>query len=322
MNRFNRSGQFNARRLHFLQAVERTGGIRAAAELLDINPSVISREISRLERDHGVSLLEKCGRNVILTPMGELLVAYYRDTVQREADVLSIIEDHGQLRRGRITIALGEGYTYRLLSGALKGFMQHYPEVFVELVTGSTREVTDMVSDARAEIGLCAGESRDPSLRVHRFSGAPFCALMAPDNPLAQAETLSLKDLTGQRMICMQEHFAAQQYLRGLAQQEGVTLVPACYCDMFAVALTLAMENVGVAFMTQDAARQAIDSGALVAIPLSHTPALPFQHQIITRIGHRLTPAARYLHQQLLIVLSREEHRAQKNASLSASIFP
>lgn len=140
---------------------------------------------------------------------------------------------------------------------------------------------------------------------------------MAPDNPLAQAKTLSLKDLAGQRMICMQEHFAAQQYLRGLAQQEGVILAPACYCDMFAVALTLAMENVGIAFMTQDAARQAIDSGGLIAIPLAHIPALPFQHQIVTRIGHRLTPAARYLHQQLLAVLSREEQRAHGHPDVS-----
>lgn len=314
MTRFNRSGRFNARRLHFLQTVERTGGIRAAAELLDINPSVISREIARLERDHGISLLEKRGRSVMLTSMGELLVSHYRDMVQREADVLGVIEDYSQLRRGHITIALGEGYTYRLLSGALKSFMQHYPDVFVELLTGSTREVTDMVIEAQAEIGLCAGESRDPALHVHHFSGASFCALVAPEHPLAGAKKLSMSDLAGQRMICMQEHFAAQQYLRELAQQEGVTLAPACYCDMFSVALTLAMENVGVAFMTRDAARQAIDSKLLVAIPLAHTPAFPFQHQIVTRVGHRLTPAARYLHQQLLSALGREEQQAVHDA--------
>ena len=319
MHRFNRSGQFNARRLHFLQTVKRTGGIRAAAELLDINPSVISREIARLERDHDVPLLEKRGRSVMLTPMGELLVAHYQDTVQREAEMLGLIEDHRQMRRGHITIALGEGYAYRLLSGALKGFMQYYPDVFVELLTGSTQEVTDMVSDAQAEIGLCAGESRDPTLRVHSFTGASFCALVAPQHPLASASALDLRALEGQRMICMQEHFAAQQYLRGLAQQEEVTLEPVCYCDMFAVALTLAMENVGVAFMTRDAARQFIDNGALIAIPRAHTPAFPFQHQIVTRLGHRLSPAARYLHQQLLIAFNREVHDSQRQSEAFSS---
>lgn len=307
MTRFNRSGQFNVRRLHFLYMIERTGGVRAAAELLDINPSVISREIARLERDHGISLLEKQGRSVMLTSMGELLVSYYREMMQREAEVLGVIEDHSQLRRGHITIALGEGYTYRLLSGALKSFMQHYPEVFVELLTGSTREVADMVIETRAEIGLCAGESRDPSLHTHHFSGASFCALVAPEHPLAGASVLSMSELAGQRLICMQEHFAAQQYLRELAQREGVTLAPTCYCDMFSVALSLAMENVGIAFMTIDAARQAIDSKLLIAIPLAHTPTFPFQHQILTRVGHRLTPAARYLHQQLLSALGREK---------------
>lgn len=311
MNRFNGTGQFNARRLYILQMVERMKGVRAAAEALDINPSVISREIARLERDHNVSLVEKRGRNVMLTPMGELLVAHYRETVQKEANVLSLIEDHRQLRRGHITIALGEGYTYRLLSGALKSFMQHYPDIFVELLTGSTREVTDMVVNAQAEIGLCAGESHDPALRTHGFAGGSFCALVAPEHPLAHAQALSIKDLQGQRLICMQEHFAAQQYLRRLAQLEGITLAPACYCDMFNVALTLAVENVGIAFMTYDAARQAIDSQSVMAIPLSNALHHPFRHQIITRRGHRLTPAAHYLHQQLLSAFS---HQSQKNA--------
>lgn len=64
------------RRLQFLREVSARGTITAAAEALSYTPSAVSQQLSALEREVGVSLLERQGRNVALTPAGRELVAH------------------------------------------------------------------------------------------------------------------------------------------------------------------------------------------------------------------------------------------------------
>ena len=62
------------KRAFYLFEVSSCGGIRAAAEHLHINPSVVSRQVRGLERELGMALLERQGRHVTLTEAGQLVV--------------------------------------------------------------------------------------------------------------------------------------------------------------------------------------------------------------------------------------------------------
>lgn len=64
---------FHEKPMSYLYEVGIQGGIRRAADILGINPSVISRQIAQLERDLQLPLLERRGRNVVLTEAGRLL---------------------------------------------------------------------------------------------------------------------------------------------------------------------------------------------------------------------------------------------------------
>jgi DNA-binding transcriptional LysR family regulator len=64
----------DVRRLRMLREVSLHGTIRAAASSLSFTPSAVSQQLSALERDLGVELLERRGRSVHLTPAAEVLV--------------------------------------------------------------------------------------------------------------------------------------------------------------------------------------------------------------------------------------------------------
>jgi DNA-binding transcriptional LysR family regulator len=64
----------DVRRLRLLREVSLHGTIRAAASSLSFTPSAVSQQLSALERDLGVELLERRGRSVHLTPAAEVLV--------------------------------------------------------------------------------------------------------------------------------------------------------------------------------------------------------------------------------------------------------
>ncbi|MFI7615748.1 LysR family transcriptional regulator [Nonomuraea terrae] len=64
------------RKLHLLRELARRGTIAAVAEAVTFTPSAVSQQLSALEREAGVRLLERTGRTVTLTPAGHLLVEH------------------------------------------------------------------------------------------------------------------------------------------------------------------------------------------------------------------------------------------------------
>src|SRR5215475_4745102 len=88
------------RRLRMLREVSLQGTIRAAAESLSFTPSAVSQQLSALERELGVELLERRGRSVHLTPAACALVRRTEQILVQlaaaEAEAKSIASDTEQ----------------------------------------------------------------------------------------------------------------------------------------------------------------------------------------------------------------------------------
>ena len=76
------------RRLRLLSELHERGTVAAVADALQFTPSAVSQQLSMLEREAGVQLLERAGRGVRLTDAALVLV--------RHADALL---ERGQSRR-------------------------------------------------------------------------------------------------------------------------------------------------------------------------------------------------------------------------------
>jgi molybdate transport repressor ModE-like protein len=67
------------RRLRFLLAVARSGGVLAAADDLDVTPSAVSQQLAKLESEIGRSLVRRTPTGTVLTDAGRLLVEAAED---------------------------------------------------------------------------------------------------------------------------------------------------------------------------------------------------------------------------------------------------
>src|SRR3954449_10123053 len=73
------------RRLRLLRELRERGTIAAVADALQFTPSAVSQQLSILERESGVRLLEKAGRGVRLTDAALVLVAHAEVLLERAA---------------------------------------------------------------------------------------------------------------------------------------------------------------------------------------------------------------------------------------------
>lgn len=82
---------FDLHRLRLLRELKHRGTLAAVAAALSYSPSSISQQLSQLEAEVGVRLLEPVGRRVRLTAQAEILVAHTEAVLERleraEADL-------------------------------------------------------------------------------------------------------------------------------------------------------------------------------------------------------------------------------------------
>ncbi|MEY2232052.1 LysR substrate-binding domain-containing protein [Streptomyces sp. BF23-19] len=117
----------DVRRLRLLRELARRGTIAAVAEALTFSPSAVSQQLSVLEREAGLPLLERTGRGVRLTPAGQNLVRHAEAVLERleQADA-DLAEARGGLA-GALRIGAFPTATRAIVPAALIALARRHP---------------------------------------------------------------------------------------------------------------------------------------------------------------------------------------------------
>lgn len=302
MDTFERS--LSERTLQYLVAISQYGGMRQAAIGLDVNVSTISRQVAVVERELRLSLVTRRGRKMELTEAGQMAVDYYRDCERNARRFRAQLDEYRGLKRGQVTIAMGEGIVTSLVPVVLKPFLDKYPGIVVEMRTGSLPQLLSMIREDLVDICVSIGASTDPTLNARLFQSEPLCAIFPVKHPMASRKSVKMEDLANERLVFMPQEFGLQAHVNAILTDIGRTYVPAFRCDRFSTATAIAAQNLAVAFMTRGAAQERIASGEIKAVPIDHPIARTFDRYVITRAGRRLGPAANYLLREIVRLMS------------------
>jgi DNA-binding transcriptional LysR family regulator len=179
----------------FLLACQ-SGSMRAAAEVLGIEPSSVSRQIAQLEATLAIALLERGRRGVQATEAGKLLLQYLHNQKIELETVMSEFDALRGLRRGQIDIALGDGFISDFIGNALAEFSATFPGVSYRLQSGSTAFVEHQIREDLAHFGLAYNARLDQGLQAKARAGQPLDLLVAPETDWAALpEPVSVRTL-------------------------------------------------------------------------------------------------------------------------------
>ncbi|MBE0462182.1 MAG: LysR family transcriptional regulator [Halomonadaceae bacterium] len=290
------------KRAFYLLEVSSCGGIRAAAEHLHINPSVVSRQVRSLERELGMALLERQGRHMMLTEAGLLVVDSFLAQRRLNSELGDTLSRLRNLQAGKVVVSVGDGFVDSFINYVMKRVSEHYPDVLIEIKTGIyyPREPHEMVANDEVDIAITYGPISDPRLVVHSFERGPLCALVAPFHLLARQESVTVAELLQHKLIFLPDVSGSQQFVNALFSAAGQPATPAYRCNLHSVSRRMASAGIGVSFMTAAAASNEIQAGQLMAIPVAHPLAASSQGNLVRRAGRRLSPAADYLWKLML----------------------
>src|SRR6266567_2327946 len=183
----------------FLTVVTEKSFSRAAEKLLRTQPAV-SLALQRLEQELGEKLIDRSGKDLILTDAGRTVLDYARrfQSLQQELDnSIAELRDNSS---GRLTIGANESTTLYLLRH-IQRYRELYPHVKVQIRRSLSSKVPNELLDGNLELGVISYDPADERLKSKVIYTDSLAFVVSPQHRLANRKAISITELASENFI-------------------------------------------------------------------------------------------------------------------------
>jgi len=187
------------RRLLTFREVVRQGSFSRAGEALSLTQPAVSQQVSALERQLGVRLLERGPGGPTPTAAGALLLAHADAVADRLSQAGEQIAELAAAERETLRVGAFPSALATVVPAAILSLGGRR----VETAEGTIAELTDEVAAGRLHLALCfqdaaAPPREHPRLTRHELGTEPFVAAVGPGHRLARRRTVWLRELAAE----------------------------------------------------------------------------------------------------------------------------
>lgn len=204
-------------KLKIFHAAAEAGSFTHAGETLHMSQSAVSRQVSALERDLGVSLFHRHARGLVLTEQGELLHRTAAEVMNKLQTAETLLSDTTTKPTGELRVTAPVGLGTIWLTQRLREFMDLYPDIRVELILND--EQIDIAMRA-ADVAIWTREPEQSDLIRRQLFQMKVHAVASPQYVRRFGAPQNLVDLDKHRIVSYSGHPA--QHLTAITWIETV----------------------------------------------------------------------------------------------------
>ena len=197
------------RQLQALVAVMEAGSFSEAADAMHLSQAALSGLIRELENRVGVRLLDRTTRSVSPSAVGEAFEPMVRRVLASLDEALDSLSNLKDLRRGVVRLAAPEPLSCTLLPELIAAYTASHPGIDVRFEDVPIELVLAGLQNGSTDVGFGpAGVAADDAIEAHVLWADPLWVALAPGDPLADAASVSWKDLRATPVINYMPNFA------------------------------------------------------------------------------------------------------------------
>ena len=241
--------------------VIRLGSFSEIAKKLSISQPAVSFQISKLERDLGVRLIDRGQKAITMTDAGKRLLRF-AEVVERER--ARLIRDLDQLREevtGNIVIAASTIPGEVLLPPILGEFKALHPAIGARVEVSDSLTVIAEVQGGTYDLGFCGVAPQGKELDYFKVAEDEIVLVVFPEHPFAQRGEISLLELEGEALIFREETSGTQRSLKSLLSKAGLDIgkwSPNLVLGTSQAVVSAVEARVGIAFVSNLAIRKSL----------------------------------------------------------------
>lgn len=190
--------------LYLRTAIEK-GSLRAAAIALGVSQPTLSIQIRKLEEELNVVLLNRTATGVAPTEEAKDLIPFIDDVVVANEALERRAMELKSPAAGTVRVGAIAHFNYYVAPRMLSELQMTYPLATVEIVEAGSVRIMEMVQSGELDVGLIARTPDVPvtpeKLRFVDLATGWLNICLSEDDPLIEAETVSMEQLRGRSMV-------------------------------------------------------------------------------------------------------------------------
>ncbi|HEX7969174.1 MAG TPA: LysR substrate-binding domain-containing protein [Stellaceae bacterium] len=259
--------------LRFLSALAEHKHFGRAASACAVTQSTLSAGLQELEDRLGVSLVERSRRQVMLTPLGEEIVARGRRLLRDAEELAEVARSGHEPLSGPLRLGLIPTIGAYFIPSALPGLAEAFPKLQLYLREEQTGSILDKLEKGQLDLALIALPYDVGDLETMALGEDRILVALPKAHPLAGAKRIRRADLAGEALLLMEDGHCLRRHALEACRLAGPDRNEVFQGTSLRTLLQMAASGIGITLMPEMAVPVEItDASGLVARPLEGTP--------------------------------------------------
>ncbi|MCP1639137.1 LysR family transcriptional regulator [Streptococcus gallinaceus] len=239
----------NLQHLEYFIALAKTEHMTRTAQELNTSQPNLSYMISELEKELGVPLFKKTGRNIRLTRYGKI----FYDAAEQS---LSALKEGNHRIQAEIDpnkglIHLGFIYTMGIekAPALLKQFMLDYPDVHFDFEQNNSKHLLQLLMDEKLDLAFVSKVDHFDAIRFEPLTTENLVLVVPEQHPLATSDQVSLEESLRYDYVYYNQSSGLRPYLDQTFDNLGLKPTIKLELESDLSILGFVSQNFGIAIM-------------------------------------------------------------------------
>lgn len=262
----------NLNQLYTFFVVINSGSFAKASEKLFITEPAVFMQIKSLEQQLGHKLIDRNGKDLKLTDLGEIIYNYCKKIFCLVYEMQNVINDFRDLKLGILKIGMAKVLLHHLMPFILPTFMDRYPNIKIQLEEASTMDLINGLINRNYELIMT---SKIPSLKKENLNFVSFtssCLYLvgSPKNPISQRGYIDLKELSKIPVILKDKRSITRHIVMETFKRLGIKPFILLESNNLDFIKRLVQEDKGFSFLSDLCIREELKKGELKVIKIDN----------------------------------------------------
>jgi DNA-binding transcriptional LysR family regulator len=234
---------------------------RAAEKLLRTQPA-ISLAIQKLESDLQEKLIDRSGKDLLLTDAGKIVYEYARRFENLATELENALAELRDNSAGRLVVGANESTSLYLL-GHIERYRRQYPKVKVQVRRALSSKIPSELIDGELELGVISYDPEDDRLQTMVIYTDHLAFVVSPQHRFANRKEVSINELGMETFIA---HYVLSPYRAVVLkefQRHKVPLNMDVEMPTVETIRKMVQRNEGVAFLPHMCVEQDVEQDVL-----------------------------------------------------------
>jgi DNA-binding transcriptional LysR family regulator len=254
--------------LRYVVLIAEHGSTFAAARIVNLTSSSLSRKIAQLEHELGLALFERHSRGMRPTDAGTLVIEAARQTMARMERLANDIEDVDALNRGSVRISVSQTLVDHILMPRVLAMGRQYPNVKIDLQVAAGRQAERALVEDNADFALIMTVPAHPDIEIVAERRNRVVAIVHRDHPLAARGRVEVGELVAGSFAALPPSYSSRLVFNTLLPESLRAVQPQLTTNSIPALRAYALSGIGAAIMPALAIWSDALAAELVAVDL------------------------------------------------------